>query len=137
MIYKTINQHEELSFTVRQLEKKYDCHNSESINTADCDIYKRGEFWVIEYQSKVLYYEYHHPDYPFFEMALHYMNPSKVARWKTVENLTCFRQTIREDAVNWRGLIDTIEEPLTLKQFSRFMAMAREDDFQHHGQYTF
>lgn len=136
-MYKSIKQKEILSTTVCYLEKRYSDKNLSKINTADCNIYVRGQYWVIEYEGKVIYYEYHQPRYPFFETALHWMNPVKTAKWKTVQNLTSFRQAIREDTVNWRGLTELIEPPLTYKGFIHFMKLSRSADLLHHGQYTF
>lgn len=138
MKYAIINEGEEISVTREELEKRYSSLKElRTVNAADCQIYKRGQVWVIEHDGFVLYDEVHSEQYPFFENAFHYMNVAERANWKTVDNLISFRQAIREDAVNWRGLADMLEEPLTKKIFTEFMKLSRAADIVHHGQNTF
>ena len=137
MKYSVINEGEDLLFTRQELEKRYAYSKELSkLNVADCKIYMRGKVWVIEYDGKVLYDEFHSLEYPFFENAFHYMNVEERAKWKTVGNFIAFRHAIREDAVNCRGLFDMLEDPLTEKIFTEFMKLSRAADIVHHGQST-
>lgn len=144
MKYQVINPEEDLkkthelvslnwkSFAPEWRQKKH------SLNTAECQIYKRGQMWIVEHDGVILYYETHVENYPFFEMALHFMNPGKVRKWKTVGELITFRQAIREATVQGTDYVDTIlEEPLTEKIYRKFMKFARAHDLIHHGEYTF
>lgn len=137
MKYKHILPNEKLSKTVAVLEKALVEKDEEVINTQDCVIYLRGQYWVISYENDIIYFEYHLEDYPFFENAFHLMNPEDYAPWKTVDNLLRFRRALREDAVSCRGFSDILEEPLTERAFSAFMTISRAADLIHHGQYTF
>ncbi|MEI6949789.1 hypothetical protein V9K67_21560 [Paraflavisolibacter sp. H34] len=141
MKYSIINEGEDLAFTRQELDKRYvsseEYEKLGDVNADDCQIYKRGEVWVVEYDNKVLYDEWHNKNYPFFENAFHLMNVEERASWKTVNNLTAFRQALREDAVNGRGLADMLEEPLTEEVFNKFMKMSRAADLLHHGDHTF
>jgi hypothetical protein len=108
------------------------------LNAAECEIYKRGQVWIVEHDGVILYYETHSEDYPFFEMAFHYMNVEKVRKWKTVGELITFRQAIREATVQGTDYVETIlEEPLTERTYRKFMKFARAHDLMHHGEYTF
>ena len=102
MKYEIINSKEDLSYTRKLLNKKWDANTREarqekySLNAADCKIYMRGQVWIIEHENDILYFETHSDNYPFFEMAFHYMNVENRAAWKTVGELITFRQAIRE-----------------------------------------
>lgn len=138
MKYAIVNDGEDILATRKELEKRYSSSDElRQVNAADCEIYKRGQVWVIEHDGIVLYDEVHSKEYPFFENAFHYMNVAERADWKTVGNLIAFRQAIREDAVNGRGLSDMLEEPLTEKTFDGFMKLSRAADLAHHRQHTF
>ena len=137
MQYKLINEHEPISITVKKLDRAYKSTDAERINSFDCDIYRRGKYWLIQQGKDVLYYEYHSFNYPFFEMALYRMEPKAFGEWKTVSNLISFRQAIREDVINYRGLLNMITEKMTEDMFNAFMIKSREVDILHHGQHTF
>jgi len=144
MKYKLINQDENSKVTIEFLELNWNAFTREfrqkkhSLNASECNIYMRGRVWVIEHDGVVLYYETHNEDYPFFEMAFHYMNVEAVRKWKTVGELITFRQAIREATVQGTDYIETIlEEPLSEKTYRKFMKFARAHDLQHHGSNTF
>ena len=137
MKYKLINESEHYSITIKELDRLYCSKGAGEINLLKCDIYKRGKYWVIQYENKVFYYEYHSTNYPFFEMALLLMSPGEFAAWKTVENLISFRMAIREDVVNGRGLLEMIGEKLQEETYVSFMLKSREADLLHHAQSTF
>jgi|SRR5665647_276965 len=139
MKYKIINPEEDLSTTIEFLESKHLSSGRKSkLNIADCKIYMRGQVWVVEHEKDVLYYETHSENYPFFEIACHYMITEKRAAWKTVDELTTFRQAIREATVQGTDYCETIlEEPLTTRIYQKFMRMARAHDLCHHGGHTF
>lgn len=143
-LQKIINQDEDLEQTRKHLNLNWNAFTSEfrqkkhSLNAAECKIYKRGRVWVIEHDGVVLYYETHNEDYPFFEMAFHFMNVETVRKWKTVGELITFRQAIREATVQGTDYVETIlEEPLSEKIYRKFMRFARSHDLQHHGNHTF
>ena len=139
MEYKIIEPDEDPKATMEWIKLKFVKYGHKfELNTADCEIYKRGKVWIVEHQGDILYYETHSDNYPFFESAFHYMNPAKWAKWKTVSELATFRQAIREATVQGTDYCDTIlEEPLTYKTYRKFMRFARAHDLQHHGSHTF
>jgi hypothetical protein len=144
MKYQVINPDEDLKITREYLNLNWNAYTSEwrqkkhTLNAAECKIYKRGQVWVIEHDGVVLYTETHSEDYPFFEMAFHYMNVEVIRKWKTVGELMTFRQAIREATVQGTDYVDTIlEEPLTERTYRKFMKFARAHDFCHHGGHTF
>lgn len=139
MKYKIINPEEDLITTRELLESRYiSSGEKDKLNVDDCKIYMRGQVWVIEHENDVLYYETHSENYPFFEIACHYMLTEKRAKWKTVDELTTFRQAIREATVQGTDYCETIlEEPLTKRIYQKFMRFARTHDMGHHGCHTF
>jgi hypothetical protein len=144
MKYEHIDPIEDLVYTRELLNKKWAEKTTEqrqekqNINAADCRIYMRGQVWIIEHEGELLYYETHSESYPFFEMAFHYMNVEKRAKWKTVGELITFRQAIREATVQGTDYCETIlEEPLTTRIYQKFMKFARAHDLMHHGGHTF
>jgi hypothetical protein len=86
--YAIINEGEDISVTRKELEKRYSSTEElRELNAAECEIYKRGQVWVIEHDGIVIYDEVHSEQYPFFENAFHYMNVEQIEKWKTVRNL--------------------------------------------------
>lgn len=107
-------------------------------NAGECKIYMRGQYWIIEHEGIILYYEFHHKSYPFFEMAFHYMNPEEIEMWKTVDELITFRIAIREATVQGTDYVNSIlKQPLTKEIYLQFMELARAHDLIHHGSNTF
>lgn len=138
MKYKTIEPDEAPEATIKAIRRKVVKYGHKfELNTADCEIYRRGKFWIIEHDGDVIYYETHSENYPFFESAFHLMCPAKRADWKTVRELATFRQAIREATVQGTDYCDMLEEPLTLQTYREFMRFARAHDLQHHGSHTF
>ncbi|MBW8334852.1 MAG: hypothetical protein K0M40_22740 [Prolixibacteraceae bacterium] len=144
MKYEITNPKEDLGFTRDLLNKRWNANTragrqeKHKLNAADCTIYMRGQVWIIEHENDLLYYETHSDNYPFFEMAFHYMNVQKRAAWKTVGELITFRQAIREATVQGTDYCETIlEEPLTTRIYKKFMRFARSHDLCHHGSHTF
>ncbi len=138
MKFMILNPDEKWEDTMKVLELKRDNSiDRRKINTDDCEIYVRGERWVIEYEGKVIYDEYRSFEYPFFENALHFMNPSNRAVWKTVGELVTFRQAIREATVQGTDYCDMLYENISKRQYNEFMKLARAHDKVHHGSNTF
>lgn len=104
----------------------------------DCGIYWRGRYLIVEHDSIIHYWE-HNGEYCYFKKAVDLMQLDKPAKWKTIDKLIAFRQAIRQTEVNLCGFVDRllIEKPLTYALHKEFMALAREQDFEHHGQHTF
>jgi hypothetical protein len=124
--------------TLKVLEAKRDNKiDTRKINANDCQIYVRGLRWIIEYNGKIIYDEHRSVEYPFFESALHFMNPANRAKWKTVAELATFRQAIREATVQGTDYCDMLRENISRRQYNEFMILAREHDAIHHGSNTF
>lgn len=142
MRYEVINPSEARLETLKIIEQSdtdFRCDKTQ-INAADCDIYLRGETWIIEYEGVIIYEEYRSERYPFFEQAIHYMNPSIKADWKTVSELTTFRNAIRETTVATMfggDLLEELYENITKEDYDQFMIGARDLDKMHHGVNTF
>jgi hypothetical protein len=144
MKYEVIYPDEALTVTSELITANRNAYTHEireakhSLNAAACKIYMRGQVWIVEHDGIILYREVHSEEYPFFEMAFHYMNVEVVRKWKTVGELITFRQAIREATVQGTDYVETIiEEPLTERTYRKFMRFARAHDFTHHGSHTF
>lgn len=139
MTYEHINPNEDAKTTAAILDMEYVPPDlQEEVNAADCRIYKRGKHWVVEHEGKVLLYEYHTEAYPYFEKAIRLMKIEVKEEWKTVKNLRAFRQAIREDTLNMRGLQNMLEgKTLDKNLFEDFMTLSRGADLAHHGELTF
>ncbi len=144
MKYQIINPDEKIEVTLEFVNANMKAftpqfrHSKRNLNTTDCNIYRRGKIWIIEHDGVILYNETHNENYPFFEMAFHFMDPSKSRKWKTVSELATFRQAIREATVQGTDYVETIlEEPLSERTYRKFMRFARAHDFVHHGGHTF
>lgn len=142
MKYMTIAPSEDIVVTRAYLQaRSTEAYNLKEINCAECDIYMRGQVWAVEYENKILYYETHVENYPFFENAFHYLNCEKYAKWKTVDTLITFRNAIREATVQGTDycerFLEDEEKPLTKEMYREFMSYARAHDFIHHGSHTF
>ena len=138
MKYAVIFEEERPAKTISALEKSYsNKEDIDKVNCADCTIYLRGNYWVIEHKQKVLYYEANNINYPFFENAIHDFDIEKRKEWKTVRNLISFRSALTEDGVSLNSFTEILTEPLTKDNFKEFMKLARAADLMHHGRYTF
>lgn len=144
MKYQVIKPDENLEVTQDFVSQNWDSFTPElrqekhTINASECKIYMKGQVWIVQHDGVVLYSETHMEDYPFFEMALHYMNPGAVRKWKTAGELITFRHAIREATVQGTCYVETIlEEPLSERTYRKFMRFARAHDLVHHGEHTF
>lgn len=145
MKYEIINPDEKLEDTVKLLDFKWNAHsqnereNKRHLKVEECKIYMRGQVWIIEHEDMILYYESHNENYPFFEMACHYIDFDNPCKWKTVDKILSLRMGIRQTEVNWCGYVENMLEgkKMTLNRYTKFMEMARAQDLQHHGVQTF
>ena len=107
-------------------------------NIADCKIYWRGEYLVLEdYDSIIQFWDFF--PYCFLKQAVELMQLDKTAKWKTLDKLIAFRDAIRQTEVNWCGYVDDLLEgnEMTFMLYKEFMQLARAQDLQHHGSHTF
>ena len=145
MQYLIINPEENHDYTIDFLDIKWNSQSDilrdskKSLNAGECKIYMRGQVWIVEHDEMVLHYETHIEDYPFFEMAFHFMDVATFRKWKTVKELLTFRQAIREATVQGTSYVETFleEDSLTEKQYRKFLKFARAHDLVHHGVNTF
>jgi hypothetical protein len=105
----------------------------------ECEIYKRGKYLILEHKGIVHYWEFADTNYPFFKMAIEFMEIDKSKKWKTLDKLISLRQAIRQTEVNWCGYVDEVltGNKMTLDRYNHFMELSRKQDFQHHGSHTF
>ena len=145
MKYQTINPDEILIDTISFLDAKWDLQlesereNMKNINVAECKIYMRGQVWIVEHNDVILYYEVHHKSYPFFELAIYYMDVVSFRKWKTVKELLTFRQAIREATVQGTDYVETFlnKKSISERQYRMFLKFSRAHDLVHHGDNTF
>jgi hypothetical protein len=106
-------------------------------NLADCKIYWRGEYLIVEHEDIIHYWDSF--PYCFLKQAVEFMEVEKPAKWKTLDKLIALRMGIRQTEVNHCGYVDGIlmGKKMTLSLYTTFMRMARQQDFQHHGSHTF
>lgn len=144
MKYITIFPEEKAADTIKQININYGAFTEkfrsekELLNTHDVEIIKRGQYWTILHDNVIIYHEWHNPNYPFFEDAIHFINPDKKKKWKTVRELMTFRQAIREATV--QGYITTedyLYENIKKVDYDQFLRVARKYDKFHHGIVTF
>ena len=144
MKYQFINKDEKLTDTINFLDIKWNSQSNiqrnskKNLNVSECKIYMRGQVWIVEHDEIVLYYETHIKNYPYFEMAFHYMDVETYRKWKTVNELATFRQAIRESFAQGTNYFEVfITEPITEKKYRKFLKFARAHDLVHHGDNTF
>ena len=144
MKYKVIFPEEKATDTIKQININYGAFTEklrsekEKLNTSEVEIFKRGEYWLIVHDNVLIYHEWHNKNYPFFEDAIHFMNPDNIKKWKMVRTLITFRQAIREASV--QGYITTedyLYEDISKVDYDTFLRVARKYDKIHHGQVTF
>lgn len=142
MTYKQLKPDESPNDTLKIIKDNYEVYsqrgqNLKELNAGDCEIIKRGQYWLVIHDNAIVHDERHNADYPYFEMALHSMNPSRVQSWKTVHELITFRQAIREATVQGTGYCGMLVENISKYKYDEFMALARAHDDAHHGSPTF
>jgi len=106
-------------------------------NLADCKIYWRGKYLIVEHDDIVHYWDSF--PYCFLKQAAEFMEPEKPARWKTLDKLISLRMGIRQTEVNHCGYVEDILEgkKMTFELYRNFMRLAKAQDLQHHGSHTF
>ncbi|MFZ1806374.1 MAG: hypothetical protein WAU36_04085 [Cyclobacteriaceae bacterium] len=135
MKLEILNPDEPVKETKAFLDKNFVTNTTKAL-LEQCRIYQRGEYIVIDFKDKVYYYE-HVGAYCYIEDAIHYMNPEKPAKWKTLERLITFRQALRENTAQGMGLDDLLNENISEGGFTEFITVARMYDKRHHGTVTF
>jgi hypothetical protein len=107
-------------------------------NLADCKIYWRGEYLIVEDYDGIIQYWESFP-YCFLKQAFEFMELDKPAKWKTIDKLINLRMAIRQTEVNWCGYVDDllVDRSMTYSLYKEFMQLARAQDLQHHGSHTF
>lgn len=132
-----IHPDEPLKETAEILLPRYNYTSVPDVNIKDCSIYQRGQYIVVEYDN-VIYEREAVGNYCYIEDALHWMNPEKPAKWKTLKRLLTFRRAIRECTAQWMNLEDLYQiDDLSLQQYNEFIKVARVYDKRHHGAVTF
>ena len=144
MKYKQTLPEEKVTDTIKCINTNYGAFTEKlrtkkaKLNTSEVEIIKRGEYWLIIHDYVLIYHEWHNKNYPFFEEALHFMNPDNVKKWKTVKALITFRIAIREATV--QGYIateDFLYKDMKKVDYDTFLRVARKYDEMHHRQVTF
>jgi len=106
----------------------------------ECEIYQRGEYIILEHNGIVHYWELANTNYPFFQMAIEFMELEHPKKWKTLDKLITLRQAIRQTEVNLCGYVDSIlldDKRMTLNKYNYFIQISRKQDYEHHGSHTF
>ena len=106
-------------------------------NIADCKVYWRGEYLILEHNDIIHYWDSH--PYCFLKDAIVYFEPQKPAKWKTLNKLIDLRMAIRQTEVNHCGFVDLflLNETMTINLYNKFMGVSRAQDLEHHGSPTF
>jgi hypothetical protein len=149
-MYKIINPSESIKETLNYIElnrnwsvqkQKYKDISSENCKAklTECEIIKRGNYVLIEYKGIVHFWEKADTNYPYFQMAIDFMEVINPKKWKTIDKLISLREAIRQTEVNCCYFVEDILEgkKLTLKTYNYFMQLSRKQDFEHHGSNTF
>ncbi len=106
-------------------------------NLAECKIYFRGVYLILEHNGIIHYHESGVNSY--FHQAVDFMDLQNPKGWKSMEKLISLRQGIRQTEANLCGYVDDILRPykITLAIYNQFMRLARAHDVAHHGEPTF
>lgn len=106
---------------------------------SECNIYQRGMYLILEHNGIIHYWERISTNYPFFQMAIDFMEPDIPKKWKTCDRLIALREAIRQTEVNHCGYVEDILKGRTMTQvrYNLFMRLSRAQDLEHHGQHTF
>lgn len=110
------------------------------IELTHCKIYQRGKYLIAEHQEIIHFWERADTNYPYFKMAIEYMDLDRPAKWKTLDKLISLRMGIRQTEVNLCGYVESILDQkgeTTLNRYNHFMQLARKQDLEHHGDNTF
>lgn len=105
---------------------------------SDCKIYWRGKYLILEYDDIIHFWE-SDGAYCFLKRAVELMQLDNLPKWKTLDKLISLREAVRQTEVNLCGFVDDIllGKKMSLKLYREFMRLARQQDLEHHGQYTF
>ncbi|MDR2915597.1 MAG: hypothetical protein LBV74_12320 [Tannerella sp.] len=105
---------------------------------SECDIYWRGQYLIIEHENIIHFWE-SDGYYCYLKQAVDLFRIDIPAKWKTIDKLISLRMAIRQTEVNLCEYVSDmlIGKKMTLQLYSQFMQLAREQDFEHHGQHTF
>ena len=122
----------------KQAYKVPEAENSKAELT-ECKLYQRGKYIILEHNGIVHYWEMADTNYPYFQMAIDYMELDNSKKWKTLDKLISLREGIRQTEVNWCGYVDSMltDNKMTLDRYNHFMELARAQDLQHNGSHTF
>lgn len=114
-----------------------ECNIEATANLSQCKVYWRGDYLIVEHNDMVHYWDSF--PYCYLKQAIEFMEPEKPAKWKTLDKLISLRMGIRQTEVNGCGYVNSILEgkKMTLTVYNKFMKLAREHDYQHHGSHTF
>lgn len=135
MKLEIINPDESWQITQEFIDSRYRSDGREVL-LSEASIYQRGKYIIVEYNEQV-YYSEHVGHYCYIEDALHYINPDRPAKWKTIGRLITLRQAVRENTAQWMGLDDLLKENISFKDYQKFIRTARVFDERHHGSVTF
>ena len=149
-MYETIYPNEPLEKTLEYIElnrnwsvqlqayKVVDAVNCK-VQLTKCKILKRGSYVLAEHGGIVHFWEKANTNYPYFQIAIDFMQLSNPKKWKTLNKLISLRQAIRQTEVNCCDFVDDVLQGknLTLKSYKHFMKLAKKQDYEHHGMHTF
>ena len=149
-MYEIINPNETLEKTIEYIElnrnwsvenqslKDLDAKNCKAQLT-ECKILKRGNYILVEHNGIVHFWEKADTNYPYFQMAIDFMELSKPKKWKTLDKLISLREAIRQTEVNCCDFVEEVLEGrnLTLDSYNYFMELSKKQDYEHHGMHTF
>ncbi len=110
-------------------QNRFESEHLISINVADCNIFQRGKYIVIEYNQEV-YYSEHIGTYCYIANAIDLIKPAIRKEWKNLARLLKLRQALRENTAQAMGLDHILAEGLTLHTYNLFVSNARALD--HH-----
>jgi hypothetical protein len=130
---------ENRNWNVASQSYKVDENELDNVKLADCKIYQRGQYIILECNGIVHYWEKADTHYPFFQMAIEFMDLDNLEDWKTAGKLVALRMGIRQTEVNGCGYVDEYltGKKMTHNRYNTFMRTARKQDLEHHGSHTF
>lgn len=121
----------------KQAYRNEDAENCNAPLT-DCKLFQRGEYLILEHDNIIHYWELKNTNYPYFQMAIDFMELEQPQKWKTLDKLIALRMGIRQTEANCCGYVEDIllNKKMTHKVYNEFMALARAQDVAHHGSST-
>ena len=128
------------NWNVEKQEYKFPDTENCKAQLTECEIYQRGEYIILEHHGIIHYWELANTNYPYFQMAIEFMELENPKKWKTLDKLITLRQAIRQTEVNLCGYVESYlldNKKMTLNKYNYFIQVSREQDLQHHGSYTF